>query len=157
MASVIAKFKQDPSSTIKYTIRWGAPAWQASTPYVVDDCVFDAQYKKYHRCIEQHTSDPSDIDTDINNGFWKWEKEGFWLNGLTAENINGATPEWVVPVPLVKASQSQDSYTATVVIEGGAGTPTDPPTQYDVSCKVTTDQTPAEIVERSIGIVLVER
>jgi hypothetical protein len=155
---VVQKFKQDPNSTIKYSIRWGAPAWAISTGYVVDDCVFDERDATYYRCIWKHTSDGSSIQTDIDQGYWSRIKEGLYLSGLTGEKVAAAPiAVWTVPAPLTLDAQSQDEWTTTILIVGGGGAPTSPPTEYAVSCKIVTDQNPDEIIERSIGIVLDER
>lgn len=151
----VAKFKQDPNSTKKYTLRWGAPAWAISTPYSVDDCVFDERDAKFYRCVWKHTSDGTSIQTDIELGYWSHIKEGLFLSGLSGEKIAvSPVAEWTVPAPLTLDAQSQDVWTTTILIIGGGGAPSDPPTEYAVSCKIVTDQNPDEIIERSIGITL---
>lgn len=71
-----------------------------------------------------------------------------WLTGT--EVISLAT--WTLPAGITNAGDTHDATSATIFLSGGTAGVT-----YNVTCRITTDNSPARIDDRSITIEVLER
>lgn len=144
--AVLETYTKDPDAVLDYTIRWGAPVWVTATGYARYDYVWNAVDGLYYQCKTPHTSQTTfDDDSD------KWKKKGdLWLDPVVDEKITAA--DWTVPAGLTLDNQSNDGYKATAWISGGVID-----TEYEVSCEITTGNTPSRVDERTITLAVEER
>ncbi len=70
-----------------------------------------------------------------------------WLNGASIASV-----AWTVPAGLALAGQSETATVATVVLSGGTAGEV-----YTVTCRITTNGTPALTDDRSFRVVVRER
>lgn len=74
-----------------------------------------------------------------------------WSDWLTG-SVEIASVAWDVPAGLTQDSASNTTTTATVYISGGAVG-----TRYTVRCRVTTNEVPARVDDRSVYVQMYER
>lgn len=68
----------------------------------------------------------------------------------TGEQISG-TPVWTVPSGITKDSQANTTTTATVWLSGGtAGN------EYEIACKISTNNSPARTHEKTIVVPVLQ-
>lgn len=69
---------------------------------------------------------------------------------LGAADISSVT--WIVPADLTSVSESNTTKKASIWLSGGTV-----PNQYIVTCRVTTNEVPARIDDRSVRLFMTER
>lgn len=144
---VLAKFTKDPEAVLDYTIRWGAPQWQAAQSYTRRDVVYNVADATYYECKITHTSGGALSDDKA-----KWKAlEDLWLDGEAGEQIAGAAT-WSVPSGLTLDAQSEDGYTATAWFSGGTAGQS-----YEIVCHIVSDNVPAREDDRTVKITVKER
>ena len=155
-------FKLDPTDSLPITVRFGAPDWLPATAYVRGAWVLNAGDGKYYKARFGHTSAATFV-ADAG----KWELQtvpvgsvqtpiDLWLD-VGEILASGTPPVWVVPTGLTKDSQAGANYTATIQLSGGTIATGSTSTRYTVAVKVTTDSTPARVLERSLDVLVLQR
>ncbi|MDX1493538.1 MAG: hypothetical protein R3253_05745 [Longimicrobiales bacterium] len=148
--AVLGTFTMDPGARLDFSVRWGAPDWQASTAYAKRDVVRDPADGCYYEAKVTHTSGASNRAADSA----KWDLvEDLWL--ASGESLSTSTWTITPPGELAEAASSisADGQVANVWLESGVAGKT-----YTIVNKVETDSSPvARKDERTFKVKVKDR
>ena len=139
-------YVKDPDATLDYTIRWGAPPWASAESVDRYDWRWNPADGLWYMCLTPHTTGAALLD---DKKLWQ-RQDDLWLEGPPNEQI--VSTVWDVPAGLTVGSAPDDGYAATIWLSGG-----DVGATYEVSCEITTDNSPARVDERTFEIEIAER
>ena len=147
----------DPNATLQFAMRWGALSWVTATLYERGDVIWDPADGFYYRCKSRHTSQAARADDSA-----KWSKAGDqWLSRRPADaqlissvatNVAEESGVEGSPTLIVTPSVELGAVRALLDVTGGtAGL------CYLVGVRITTDDTPGRVDERTLRFQVSER